>query len=144
MSWTCNLSFSFTSPSWLLRKKFLNMFSKIYHLCCHGNQSNSAIWTKFMWIVEDYSRNVKKKKFWISAARQQKLSISTFPIISHRVLIRLEQKTQLFVPPAYRCYMWNMERIPCTASKEMSFEKGDRRRTTRQRRRRDNGCLPIL
>ena len=27
---------------------FFFFFSKIYPLCCHGNQSNSAIWTKFM------------------------------------------------------------------------------------------------
>ena len=27
-----------------------------------GNQSNSAIWTKFIWIVEDYSRNISVKK----------------------------------------------------------------------------------
>ena len=46
------------------------------------------------------------------------------------VLIWLEQKSQLFVPPAYRCYMWNMEIIGFTASERMSFEKVDRRRTT--------------
>ena len=36
-------------------------------------------------------------------------------------------KTQLFVPPTYRCYMWNMERIRLTASEEMSFENVDGR-----------------
>ena len=29
-------------------------------------------------------------------------------------------KTQLFVPPTYRCYMCNMERIGLMASEEMS------------------------
>ena len=37
-----------------------------------------------------------------------------------RVLIRLKQKTQLFVPSAYRCYMWNLVRIGFMASEEMS------------------------
>ena len=46
-----------------------------------------------------------------------------------RVLIRLEQKTKLFIPPAYRCYMWNLVRIGFMASEEMSFENADGRRT---------------
>ena len=41
---------------------FLNIFWKIYPLCCHGNQSNSVIWTKFIWIVEDYSSNISAQK----------------------------------------------------------------------------------
>ena len=28
---------------------------------CHGNQSNSAVWTKFTHLVEDYSRNISVK-----------------------------------------------------------------------------------
>ena len=28
---------------------------------CHGNQSNSAVWTKFIWLVQDYSRNISVK-----------------------------------------------------------------------------------
>ena len=68
--------------------------------------------------------------------RQEKLPISTFPIISEwklqvaiatGVLIRLEQKTQLFIPTAYRCYMWIMERIGFTASEEQLFENVDGR-----------------
>ena len=39
-------------------------------------------------------------------------------------------KIQLFIPPAYRCYILNMKRIGFTASKEMSFENVDRRWTT--------------
>ena len=41
---------------------FWRFVLKIYPLCCHGNQSNSAIWTKFIWIIEDYSRNISVKK----------------------------------------------------------------------------------
>ena len=32
-------------------------FSKINHLCCPNNQSNSVIWTKVPWNVENYSMN---------------------------------------------------------------------------------------
>ena len=42
-------------------------------------------------------------------------------------------KTQLFVPPAYNCYMWNLVRIGFMASEEMSFENVDWRRTDRRR-----------
>ena len=41
-------------------------------------------------------------------------------------------KTILFVPSAYRCYMWNMVRISFMAS-EMSFENVDGRTTTDRR-----------
>ena len=37
-------------------------------------------------------------------------------------------KTQFFVPPAYRCYMWNLVRIGFMFSEEMSFENVDGRR----------------
>ena len=49
----------------------------------------------------------------------------SFFAIATRVLIRLEQKTILFIPPAYRCYMWNMARIGFLASEEMPFENVD-------------------
>ena len=126
MSWTyehvCKVSAS--SPLRFLRRKFLNIFfSKIYPLCCHGNQSNSAIWTKFIWIVEDYSRNISVKKNLNICNETAKIANFHF---SHcksmngnyvaKVLIRLKQKTQLFVPPAYRCYMWNLVRIGFMAS----------------------------
>ena len=80
-----------------------------------------------------------KKKFKISPIRQKKLSISSFPIISlwelkvaiaTRVLIRLEQKTLLFVPPTYRYYIRNMRRIGPGASEKKSFENVDDGRTT--------------
>ena len=34
-------------------------------------------------------------------------------------------KNITFVPPTYRCYVCNMERIGLTASEEMSFENVD-------------------
>ena len=40
---------------------FFNIFSQIYPFCCLGNQSNSAVWTKFICLVEDYSRNISEK-----------------------------------------------------------------------------------
>ena len=43
-------------------EEFWFFFSKIYPLCCHGNHSNSAIWTKFIWIVEDYSWKIYVEK----------------------------------------------------------------------------------
>ena len=127
---------------------FWIFFSKIYPLCCHGNQSNSAIWTKFIWIVEDYSRNISVKKYLNICSETAKIanfhfshykSMETISCHSNRVLIRLGQKTILFVPPAYRCYMWNMVRIGFMASEVMSFENVDGRR-----RRTDDGCLAIL
>ena len=42
-------------------------------------------------------------------------------------------KKILFVPPSYRCYIWNMERICLTASEEMSFENVDGRMTDGRR-----------
>ena len=71
-----------------------------------------------------------ENKIQISPLRQKKLSIFTFPIMSiwkiyvaiaTRLLIRPEPKTQLIVPPTYRCYMCNMKRIGFTASEEKSF-----------------------
>ena len=112
-------------------------FSKIYPLCCHGNQSNSAVWTKFIWIVEDYSRNISVKQNF--TMRQQKLPISTFSHYKSMEIISchsnqssypIATKTISFVPPAYRCYMWNMARIGFVASEEMSFENVDDGRTT--------------
>ena len=40
---------------------FFNIFSQIYPFGCHGNQSNSAVWTKFVCLVEDYPRNISEK-----------------------------------------------------------------------------------
>ena len=58
------------------------------------------------------------------------MSMETVTFHSNWVLIPLEQKTQLFSPPTYRCYMWNMESIGFTAWEEKSFENVDDRRMT--------------
>ena len=67
--------------------------------------------------------------------RQQKLPISTFSHYKSMETISCHsnqssypigtKKTILFVPPAYRCYMWNMARMSFTTSEEMSFENVD-------------------
>ena len=66
------------------------------------------------------------KKNQISPMRQQKFSISTFPIMScHSNQSSYPigtKKTQLLVPSTYRCYMCNMKRINFMASEERSFE----------------------
>ena len=36
-------------------------FSRNYLFGCHGNQSTSAVWTKFICLLEDHSRNSSKK-----------------------------------------------------------------------------------
>ena len=56
MLWTFLQSFSFMP---LMASDFLIFFPNLYCLC-HGNQSNSAVWTKFICLVEDYSRNILK------------------------------------------------------------------------------------
>ena len=142
----CKISAS--SPLWLLRGWVFNNFSQIKPFCCHGTQSNSAVWTKFICFIEDYSMNISVKLLskylqWGSNKCQFPLflyeSMETISCHSNQSSYPIGTKTQLFVPPAYRCYMWNVERIGFTASEEMSFEKFDRRRTTT-----NNGCLPIL
>ena len=60
---------------------FLIFFWKIYPLYCHGNQSNSAIWTKLIRITEDYSRNISLKKNLKICSETAKMPIFTFPII---------------------------------------------------------------
>ena len=40
---------------------FFSFFWQIYYFGCHGNQSNSEVWTKFICLVEDYSRNISVK-----------------------------------------------------------------------------------
>ena len=147
MSWTCMLSFSFIPiPLWLLRRRVFNKFSKIYSLCCYGNQSNSSIWTKFIWIVEDYSRNISVEKIQNICSETAKIttfhfshynSMETISCHSNQISYPIGTKTQLFVPSNYRCYMWNMERIGFTVSEEKSFENVDGQTT-------DDGCLPIL
>ena len=82
--------------------------------------------------VNTCSETAKIANFHFSHYMSMETSIAT------RVLIRLEQKTHLFVPPAYRCYMRNLLRIGFMASEEMSFENVDGRRTTTDGRTTDD------
>ena len=137
MSWICMQSFSFI-PLRLFRRRFLNIFSKFYTLCWHGHQSNSAIFTKFIRIVEDYSRNISVKKILNMCSETAKIanfhfshykSMTTISFHSNQSSYPLGIKTQLLVPSAYRCYMWNLVRIGLMALEEMSFGNVDGRTT---------------
>ena len=65
-----------------LKRRILNIFLKIYHLCCPVNQSNQAIWKKtYMKHNGLLNKHFCEKKVQISPMTWQKLSISTFPII---------------------------------------------------------------
>ena len=136
MSWTCMQGFSFI-PHTASEEK---IFSKIYPLCCHGNQSNSAIWTKFIWIVEDYTRNISVKKNLNICSETAKIanfhfshykSMETISFHSNHSSYPIGTKNTIicsapFPPPSiYRCYMWKIERIGFTASEEKSFENDD-------------------
>ena len=70
-------------------------------------------------------------------------SMAAISCIATRVLIRLGQKTILFVPPIHRFYMWTMVRIGFMASEEMSFENVDDGRKTKDGWM-DDECLPVL
>ena len=108
------------------------------------NQSNSAVWKKFIYML---GRGLLKEHFCKTFIKYicSETTINANFHISHyksmiatRVLVRLEQKKKIFffVPPAYRCYMLNLVRISSIASVEMSFENVDGRT--------DDGHLPIL
>ena len=53
-------------------------------------------------------------------------SMASISCHSNQGSYRIGTKTILFVPPAYRCYMWSMVRIGLMASEEM-FENTDGR-----------------
>ena len=75
--------FQLHPPRGFWGEDFYFFFSKIYPLYSHGNQSNSAIWTKFIRIVEDYARNFCKKKSkylqWDSKTSRKLLRIKVTP-----------------------------------------------------------------
>ena len=50
--------FQLHPPYGFWEEDFLIFFSKIYPFGCHGNQSKSVMLIKFIWLVEDYSRNI--------------------------------------------------------------------------------------
>ena len=55
----CQVSAS--SSIWFLRRRFLNIFTKIDPFCRPDNQSNTPIWTKNIRNVEDFSMNISVK-----------------------------------------------------------------------------------
>ena len=73
MSWTFMQSFSFIPLMASEKKIFEYLFQK----------SKSAIWTKFVWLVEDYSRNVSVKLFQNIYNNTEINAYFTFPIISN-------------------------------------------------------------
>ena len=139
----CQVSAS--SPIWFLRRRFLNIFTKIDPFSRPDNQSNSPIWTKVIWNIEDYSINISVKKNQNIPNETENIvnflfshykSKGTISCHSNQSSYPIGIKTQLFVPPTYRWYMWNMRRNGLTASEEMWFENVDRRT--------DDGYLHIL
>ena len=125
-----------SSPLRLLRRIFFNSFSKIYPLRCHGNQSNSAISTKFIWIIEEHfsknlnicSETAKIANFHFSHYK----SMENINCHSNQSSYPIGTKNIINCSPIYRCYMWNMERI------------GFRGVVIWKCWWMDDGCLPIL
>ena len=65
-------SFSFIPFMASVKKIFDFFFFKNLAFGCHGNQSKSAILTKFIWLVKDYSRNISVKLFFKTSTVTQK------------------------------------------------------------------------
>ena len=57
-------------PPYGFREDFLIFFFENLAFGCHGNQSKSAIWTKLIWLVQDYPRNISVELFSISAVTE--------------------------------------------------------------------------
>ena len=53
-------NFSFV-PLMASEEKIFEYFFADLGFGCHGNKSNSAVWTKFIWLVEDYSGYISLK-----------------------------------------------------------------------------------
>ena len=60
MLWTFLQSFIFI-PLMASEEMIFEYFFSNLAFRLHGNQSNSVVWTKFIWLVEDYSRNISVK-----------------------------------------------------------------------------------
>ena len=122
---------------------FLNIFSQIKPFGCQATKKKkkkktSAVWTTFICLVEDYSRN-NSVNFCQNICSEiainahfhfsQCKSMVTLSCHSNQSSYPIGIKTQLFVPLAYRYYMWNLVRIGFMASEERSFENADVRTT---------------
>ena len=80
MLWTFLQNFSFI-PLMASEEMILNIFLQIYPFDCHGNQSNSEVWTKFICLVEDYSRNISVKL--LSKYLQYEIAIKAYFHVSN-------------------------------------------------------------
>ena len=137
MSWTCMQSFSFIPLT--VSEKIFEYFSKIYPLYCHGNQLNSAIWTKFIWIVGDYSRNISVKKNLNICSETAKIanshfshfkSMETLSCHSNQSSYPIRTKNTIIRSLICRCYMWNIETIGFWGDVVWKSWQADDRRAT--------------
>ena len=134
----CKVSASF--PLRFLRRRFLNIFfqnlpfmlqwqsikfkvlDKI-HMNCRGLLKKHFCKKKNLNIC---SKTTKIANFHFSHYK----SMETISCHSNQSSYPIGMKTIVFVPPTYRCYVWNIARIGFMASEEMSFENVDDGRTT--------------
>ena len=54
---------SFSFIPFMASEKIFEYFFRTFSLLVAINQSKSVIWTKSIWLVEDYSRNISVKLF---------------------------------------------------------------------------------
>ena len=73
---------SASSPLWSLRRRFLNIFTKIDPFYRPDNQSDSPIWTKVARNVEDCSINISVKKIPNIPNETEKIVNFLFSLIS--------------------------------------------------------------
>ena len=118
---------------------FWIFFLQIYPLGCHDNRSNSAVWTKFIRFIEDYSRNISVKLLskylqWESNKANFHFShyksMETISCHSYQSSYSIGTTKLNYLFPLPIDAILNMESISFTASEEMLFEKVDRRLTT--------------
>ena len=143
-------SFSFI-PLTISEEKIFNIFSKIYLLYCHGKKSNSAIWTKFIWIVEDYSRNISEKKNLNICSETGKIaSFHFFHYKSRETISGHSNQSSYLIGAKGQYYLFP---LPIDAMYEIWQESAAwlQRRcrlkmltTDGRRRRTDDGCLSVL
>ena len=127
MLWIFLQSFSFTPLTASEEMIFKYIFLQIYHFCCHGNQSNSEVWTKFRCLVEDYSRNISVKLLSIIC---NEIAINDYFHVSHYKSMETLSchsnestwATAIKTHNFYRAFLQSFMFIPLIASEEKSFE----------------------
>ena len=133
MSWTCMQSFSFISLMVSEEKTFEYFFENLPFMLSwqpikfsdldkiHMNHRGllKKYFCKKKKNLNIYRETAKIASFHFSHYK----SMETISCHRTRVLIRLGQKTILFIP--HRCYVWNMVKISFMTSEETSFENVD-------------------